>query len=214
MGRENKKENIARLNRETILSAAESLFTDKGFINTTIDDISQKSEYSRRTIYSYFKSKEEIMQQIVLKGLTELNTDIKMLIDKKSDFIQTYFSICKAMTKYKLKNPHSSDSVNNFKPGEFDFASLSQTVKDIFKTGNEINNTLEIFLEYGKKQGIVINDIDSKKTVFIIWSGINSLIDMVEQKGDFIAMQFNTTKEDFLKYGFRQIINSILEVRI
>lgn len=214
MNRQNKKEEIATLHRKNILTAAGELFTEKGFLNTTIDDISKKSEYSRRTIYSYFKSKEEIMRQIVLKGLINLKTDIKKSVDEHEDFIQTYFSICDAMLEYKNKNPHSSDSVNNFKPEGFDFTSVSQTVKNILKTGDEINSILVDFLEYGKKQRAVIGSIDSKKTVFVIWSAINSLVDMTENKGDFITAEFGATKEDFLKYGFTQIINSIMEVRI
>ncbi|MGN1132406.1 MAG: TetR/AcrR family transcriptional regulator, partial [Ruminococcus sp.] len=52
MGRENKNEAVATLHRETILNASEELFSKKGFEKTTIDDISKKSGYSRRTIYA------------------------------------------------------------------------------------------------------------------------------------------------------------------
>ena len=54
MGRENKKEAVAALHRERILQASEKLFLRKGFAQTTVDDISRESEYSRRTVYAYF----------------------------------------------------------------------------------------------------------------------------------------------------------------
>ena len=58
MGRENKKEAVAAFHREQIIKASESLFSEKGFEQTTVDDISRQSGYSRRTVYAYFESKE------------------------------------------------------------------------------------------------------------------------------------------------------------
>lgn len=50
MGRENKKEAVAALHREWIMTAAERLFSEKGYEQTTIEDISAASGYSRRRI--------------------------------------------------------------------------------------------------------------------------------------------------------------------
>lgn len=43
MGRENKKEAVAALHREQIMKAAEKLFSEKGYEQTTIEDISKAS---------------------------------------------------------------------------------------------------------------------------------------------------------------------------
>ena len=42
MGRENKKDVVAALHREQIMKAAEKLFSEKGYVQTTIDDISKR----------------------------------------------------------------------------------------------------------------------------------------------------------------------------
>ena len=55
MSRENKKEAVAALHRRQIMISADRLFLEKGFVQTTIDDISKASEYSRRTIYPYYE---------------------------------------------------------------------------------------------------------------------------------------------------------------
>ena len=54
-----KKEAVAELHRTRIMTSAERLFSEKGYAQTTIADISKASEYSRRTIYAYYESKEE-----------------------------------------------------------------------------------------------------------------------------------------------------------
>ena len=51
-------------------------------------------------------------------------------------------------------------------------------------------------------------------TVYVLWSSIDSLLALAGTKGKFICAQNGVTEEDFLDYGFRQVVNSILEARI
>ena len=67
-------------NREKILSVAQQLFSEKGYDNTTIQDIiNQLGGMTKGAIYHYFSSKEEIMQCImegydIPNGMSELYT--------------------------------------------------------------------------------------------------------------------------------------------
>lgn len=47
--------------RETIIKVAQRLFDEKGVENITMSDIAAEAKKSRRTVYTYFKSKEELM---------------------------------------------------------------------------------------------------------------------------------------------------------
>ena len=214
MGRENKKEAVAALHREQIMKAAEKLFSEKGYEQTTIEDISKASEYSRRTIYAYYESKEDILHHIVEKGLIELKNDIENAINLNEDFITVYKAICAAMSKYQSEYHHSADNVNSTNAANFDFKNLSDTVKHILLLGTEINTILAAFIENGKKKGIVRQDIIPMLTVYILWSSIASFLTLAQTKGQFISKQFSISENEFLDYGFKQLINSILEVRI
>jgi len=55
--------------REDILIAARDLFFQKGFRDTTIDDIARSTELARGTIYLYFENKEEIYATVLEEGL-------------------------------------------------------------------------------------------------------------------------------------------------
>ena len=93
MGRENKKDVVAALHREQIMKAAEKLFSEKGYVQTTIDDISKASEYSRRTIYAYYENKDDILHHIIEKGLQTLKVDIENAVNREDDFVRNYKSI-------------------------------------------------------------------------------------------------------------------------
>mgnify|MGYP006287917403 CR=1 FL=1 len=47
-----------------ILEAAETLFSEKGFSGTGIDEIAKRAEITKSVIYYHFKNKEDILQQM------------------------------------------------------------------------------------------------------------------------------------------------------
>ena len=214
MGRENKKDVVAALHREQIMKAAEKLFSEKGYVQTTIDDISKASEYSRRTIYAYYENKDDILHHIIEKGLQTLKVDIENAVNRDDDFVGKYKAICMAMSKYQREYPHSVHNVNSANSANFDFSGISDTVKNILLLGTEINTVLASFIETGKKNGIVRKYIVPMLTVYVLWSSITSLLTLTDTQGQFICNQFSISENEFLDYGFKQLINSILEVRI
>jgi AcrR family transcriptional regulator len=63
--------------RSAILQASKSLFSQKGFFATSISDIVRETDMTVGTIYTYFKSKDEIVRVIVEEGWKELYGRIK-----------------------------------------------------------------------------------------------------------------------------------------
>ena len=55
-----RKEREYRIRREEILKAAECVFAQKGFHNSTVAEIAKESEFAIGTIYQFFKNKEEL----------------------------------------------------------------------------------------------------------------------------------------------------------
>ena len=77
MGTTERREREKQQRRDDILNTARTVFFDKGFRDTTIDDIARAAELSRGTIYLYFESKEEIYATVLEEGLDILYTLIK-----------------------------------------------------------------------------------------------------------------------------------------
>ncbi|KQC12884.1 MAG: hypothetical protein APR63_10025 [Desulfuromonas sp. SDB] len=53
--------------REDMLKSAQELFIKKGYNGVTIKEIAEKAEFSRITMYSYFKSKMDILVAIIAR---------------------------------------------------------------------------------------------------------------------------------------------------
>lgn len=83
--------------KENILVAATQLFMEKGYEQTSIQDILDVTKLSKGGLYHYFKSKDEILEAVMQKRVPYVN-------DKFHDIIEN----TKGENAKKLKNTLSA----------------------------------------------------------------------------------------------------------
>ena len=69
-----RKEREKKIREREILLAARTLFAERGFHNTTLDEIAHKAEFAKGTIYNYFANKDELFIGIIENIFDELHT--------------------------------------------------------------------------------------------------------------------------------------------
>lgn len=80
-----------RLHRKNeILDAARDLFAEKGYFLTTLDEIADKAEFGKGTLYSYFQNKEDIFFNLLRSDLERL-TQTTLMCTSTSDDFETRF---------------------------------------------------------------------------------------------------------------------------
>ena len=86
----NPKDKRRNMNKIDIIDAAERLFFSKGYNNSTMDEVAKEAGFTKRTLYSYFTSKEEIYEKIKERGYLILNDFIFRSIRKRKKFIRDF----------------------------------------------------------------------------------------------------------------------------
>ncbi|ADY21747.1 TetR/AcrR family transcriptional regulator [Bacillus paranthracis] len=66
--------------RKEILETAERLFLTKGYTKTTVNDILKEIGIAKGTFYHYFKSKEEVMDEIIMRIIKEDVAKAKVIV--------------------------------------------------------------------------------------------------------------------------------------
>ena len=81
-----RRERERLMRRRAILDAAQAVFAEKGYQNATLDEIAQRAEFGKGTLYNYFEGgKEEILFAI----LDRLHDDLCNLIEESFVFSST-----------------------------------------------------------------------------------------------------------------------------
>ena len=78
-----KRMNDARQRKEHILQSAQKVFLKKGYYGATIDEIAAEEGVVRGTILHYFKSKEELMQNVLKNAGKEFVSEIEQLMSNE-----------------------------------------------------------------------------------------------------------------------------------
>lgn len=72
-------------NRRFILKAAEKIFVKKGYRLATVDDIADEAQFSKATLYRYFKSKSDIIFDIIYSSFEETYAGMKKIQMEPAD---------------------------------------------------------------------------------------------------------------------------------
>ncbi len=68
--------------RKLLVDVARQLFAKQGFESTTMNDIAALSSKGRRTLYTYFKSKEEVYYAVIQTELERLSERMEEVANK------------------------------------------------------------------------------------------------------------------------------------
>ncbi len=208
--KETKKEALAQFHRTNIIRAAEKLFLEKGIESTTMDNIAKEAEYSKATIYVYFKNKEEIISSITLISMKMYLNTITEAIAQSTDIYQQYFDLCYSLVNLHRDYPFYYECLLREINVDIDLEETPKVYREIYNAGEEINKVIGSMLEKGIKSGIIRSDIHIIETVFLLWAGISSVIRMAVEKEKYLSKFFGITKENFLQYSFETLLKSIL----
>lgn len=101
-----RKERERLFRRKEIMLASIPLFAEKGFMNTTLDEIAEAAEFGKGTLYHYFDNKEELYISL-FTYIVELYGEISIRTAEETDnFIDFVYEYTKGLFIYSFKNPY------------------------------------------------------------------------------------------------------------
>lgn len=75
------REEVALLKRERTLSVAVELFYEKGYVNTTLDEVAERLSVTKPFIYANFGSKSELLAEICLRGVAAAKQSLEDVLE-------------------------------------------------------------------------------------------------------------------------------------
>jgi len=162
--------------KNLIINAAKTIFFDKGFETSTIDDIAKEAGYSKGSIYSYFKSKNEICFSIVNTYFKNILDFIQVISNEDLDGLSKLKKI-----KEKFINDYagSSDFCTIFDSFRYHKSQCMQVEEEILRNleyNKTINSLFYNIINEGIEDKSIKECIDSKKLANALWNVENSFI--------------------------------------
>jgi len=169
----NKTERKKIQKKKALINSSAKVFSEKGFINTSIKNITDEAHVAVGTFYSYFKSKEEVLEEIFNQLLEQSISSSKQIASSINEAQNVVDKFTMALTGAVLiytKNKELSSIVLVKGAGINEFLENKS-----FQLIDKTNEYLEHVLSHLKEEhNIEINDI--KITSIMITHSILGLI--------------------------------------
>ena len=156
--------------RHRILNTAREAFFQHGFSKVTVDEIAVKNGISKKTIYKYFSSKDDLVLAVTRETLAEMAGCCQSIVREEGiDLVEKirrmmtlvavqYSNVGKALVEDLQKNaPHIWNEISEFRK-------------------QRINIEFGALLQEGMEKGVFRNDIDRGLILMIYSNAIQTII--------------------------------------
>jgi AcrR family transcriptional regulator len=182
--------------RERLFLAAVRLFAQKGFAETTVEDITNAADVGKGTFFNYFPSKEHILIAFSDMQLGKLERFVEAARNGNEPMRTFFQTMSQQMTSDPAKKPEVVRALLQ--------ANLSSSsVRDVMRTKNTRGeNLLSQLVQIGQERGEIRNDIPALEIArvfrqltfgtLLLWSvyGDDSLAERLDRAIDILWTGF------------------------
>jgi AcrR family transcriptional regulator len=151
---------------QRILTAAQKVFSEKGYHEARMEDIAERVGVSKRTLYLYFKNKEELFAAISAAAPQTMQKYLESTLGNVS-----FAEICEVFFDHVLSEPVTGLNYEIISAASRNPV-LKKTIKELYEKENGV---LADFLENLKKKGGLQQHVDTSvlaRAIIALYDGL------------------------------------------
>lgn len=204
MTKSNRKKKDIEIRRNAILDAVERIYEKGNFESITMDEIATEAEFTKQTLYTYFKGKDEIMASIYVRAANNINQMIKSTLDKK-EFASGYekLDIMRIVfTEIAEKKPIYTKMMSIYQLKDLsEFKDLGIYDEIITKNAN-LTNYMSHCINKGILDGSIASNTEVQSGVLFLKALILGAVSMINYNEQYMRQELNLTPQESLKNIF------------
>lgn len=151
-----------------IVNVTMALVKENGFRNLRVDRIASKADISKRTLYRYFSSKEDLIGFIIKEKHQQIQNEIEAIFEQPGNELSKYEKLLTVVTS----------NISSFDPELFDtLKKYPELYENIKERQNELSENIEKLIADGIKKGEIQSNFEPKIISFLLIKLANSIFD-------------------------------------
>ncbi|AWI24558.1 TetR/AcrR family transcriptional regulator [Flavobacterium pallidum] len=181
--------------KSEIINISASLFKEKGYSAVTMRDIAQALDIKAASLYNHIKSKQEILELIIIEIAEEYTHTIRMIEASDESAVSKIEKVIQLHIDITVRNPEALASLNN------DWMHLPDTQLQYFlHMREEYEDIFRSIIKKGIAHGEIRNH-NAEVMIFTILSTIRTLYLWYGKKKDFSANILEKNLKEILLHG-------------
>lgn len=207
--RVSKRDENKMKNRELIIATAEKLILQKNFEDTSMDDVAKESGLTKRTIYKYFISKEDLFFAVIVRGTKKFISYFEEAIKEGKNALEKIRLSNKSYCQFYFDNP-GMFRLMNYQPDNVHNCEVSPNRHELMSLKDMSIKKYGDIIEEGKADGSINSKLDTKKSIYFSMfasMGLLNLISNMDQK--FFWEGQGLSEIEFLNFSMDLLTNAL-----
>ncbi|PKL35587.1 MAG: hypothetical protein CVV44_18825 [Spirochaetae bacterium HGW-Spirochaetae-1] len=195
--------------RNRIIDIAQEIFFSKGFDTATMDEIAKSAGYNKRTMYLYFKDKEDLFLAVVLRGQKILVTKLEEAFHSPATQGTIIYNLGNAFFRFSLEYPDFFNLIMIYEARSRDYFKKDEVPdSDSFKDQcHEASDRYGRFvieaIEIGKKSGLIKSELTAQQLMLILWGEVFGVMQIILIRKDHFNEAYGITPEELFNNFMR-----------
>jgi AcrR family transcriptional regulator len=204
-----RKERERAARRELIIEMAEQIIDERGFESTTMDEIAERAEMGKGTLYLYFKSKIMLYLAISERGSRILNREMSNVFTQEMSGIEMIAELGQVYLRFTRQNPVYFNAFNYYESiiDSDDVAGSEEAIR-CEVNAREAMTYIVRALQIGMQDGSISDSYEPKELGLIIWGASKGVVHLafMKEKGQ----HFGVLQE--VEFSLESIVNSFIQL--
>jgi AcrR family transcriptional regulator len=217
MGIAERKEREKERKRAMMLEAAEELILEKGLDSLNMDEVAERAEVSKGSLYQYFNNKTDLVLGICDKATTLLSNEIQKVLTLDLPGIKLVNKIGATFLSFVGSHPEYFRAMRfqeNLKEENIDFESEYMTS---CKENSKSSFTCMVrAIQIGMQDGTIKTEYDPKQLAALLWSTSHGMVTLMYRHQNikhFNLLEELGIKEEALYDGYMKLVGSGMATR-
>jgi AcrR family transcriptional regulator len=196
------RERLAR--EQEVLEAAEKLFVSKGYESTTMEEIAKAAEFTKRTVYQYFTSKENLFFAVILSGVKQMFTYIDGEVKAGKDGFEKLTGTRRALCRYMKESPDIYKLMNYTQYIKSDPAGIPN-YQELAQYNSRLFSLFRQLVEEGIKDGSIRADLGMPLGIYALYFLTTGFLNRISEAGEAYVQRHHICMEDLTNMAFEML---------
>ncbi len=190
------------LRKKRIIDCAEEVFFQKGYESATIDDIAAAAGYSKRSIYLYFRDREELFLAVTERGQELFYSALSTAVETKKADESRLMILGKAFYHFSLSHPEYFSMIMSYESRIHPYRDRNTTDdadsprtrcrKLSDRYGQLVVDAIEKEIESGK----LITTLEPRQMMLLLWGQVFGVMQIILMRKEGFRETYGITPDD------------------
>lgn len=210
MGIVERKEREKEHRREEIISAAEGVFFEKGLQIATMDEIAERAELGKSTLYLYYKSKEDLYLAVLLRGSDVLFGIFEKALSTGEPTMKLIANLGEAYYDFFKQHRNFFRMFHFFENPQIHKQVSEEMMGLCVESNGRIWKLIMDLIRRGIEEGVVQRNLNPTEVAVMLWSNSNGLMRQMDREDTYWKDKMGVDLEATLRLTNSLLLEAIM----